>query len=206
MTHADDVDAIPDDVDVTRVADDALERRAREGQALVSESRAVALAARAMAARFQGGGRLLVLGAGEADVQHVAVEFLHPVIVGKRALPALSLAGDVAGTEDMGDRLSRQIFLLARPGDIALGILGDPRDRHGLRAGLDEARRRGLLTVLLRGVEAGATGVTAGHELGGTSGDPLLARELGVTAYHPLWELVHVFLEQSTRVGPGPVA
>ena len=31
-----------------------------------------------------------------SDVRHVAVEFVHPVIVGKRALPALGLVGDAA--------------------------------------------------------------------------------------------------------------
>jgi D-sedoheptulose 7-phosphate isomerase len=52
-----------------------------------------------MAERFAAGGRLVASGATAAarsDVRHVAVEFVHPVIVGKRALPALGLApGDV---------------------------------------------------------------------------------------------------------------
>jgi D-sedoheptulose 7-phosphate isomerase len=62
----------------------------------------------AMAERFARGGRLLALGGSPqdwSDAHHVAVEFVHPVIVGKRALPALALApGDVellAGPEDM---------------------------------------------------------------------------------------------------------
>ena len=40
-------------------------------------------------------GKLVVFGSGAAatDAQHLAVEFVHPVIVGKRAFPALSLAG-----------------------------------------------------------------------------------------------------------------
>jgi D-sedoheptulose 7-phosphate isomerase len=62
----------------------------------------------AMAERFARGGRLLALGGSPqdwSDAHHVAVEFVHPVIVGKRALPALALApGDVellAGADDM---------------------------------------------------------------------------------------------------------
>jgi D-sedoheptulose 7-phosphate isomerase len=43
-----------------------------------------------MALRFLRGGRLLAVGE-ESDARHVAVEFVHPVIVGKRALPALAL-------------------------------------------------------------------------------------------------------------------
>ena len=45
-----------------------------------------------MAERFARGGRLIALGtspAARSDVRHVAVEFVHPVIVGKRALPAI---------------------------------------------------------------------------------------------------------------------
>jgi len=67
--------------------------------------------ARAVAARFEQGATLWVLGSGAAasDADHVAVEFSHPVIVGKRALPAVSLTADV---------LAR----LSRPGDVALAI------------------------------------------------------------------------------------
>ena len=48
-----------------------------------------------MAERFARGGRLVALGLSpqaRSDVRHVAVEFVHPVIVGKRALPAIGLA------------------------------------------------------------------------------------------------------------------
>jgi D-sedoheptulose 7-phosphate isomerase len=43
-----------------------------------------------MALRFLRGGRLLAVGE-VSDARHVAVEFVHPVIVGKRALPALAM-------------------------------------------------------------------------------------------------------------------
>ena len=47
-----------------------------------------------MSERFLRGGRLLAFGRGPyaTDAQHVSVEFVHPVIVGKRALPALDLS------------------------------------------------------------------------------------------------------------------
>ena len=47
-----------------------------------------------MAERFARGGRLVALGsspAARSDARHVAVEFVHPVIVGKRALPAIGI-------------------------------------------------------------------------------------------------------------------
>ena len=61
------------------------------------EAERVALLCRELAERFTRGGRLLAVGDSPqawSDAHHVAVEFVHPVIVGKRALPALALARD----------------------------------------------------------------------------------------------------------------
>jgi D-sedoheptulose 7-phosphate isomerase len=55
-----------------------------------AESERLAALCDEMALRFLRGGRLLAVGE-ESDARHVAVEFVHPVIVGKRALPALAL-------------------------------------------------------------------------------------------------------------------
>jgi len=65
---------------------------------LAGQAGAVAAACHAMAVRFHQGGKLVVFGTGaeSTDALHVAVEFVHPVIVGKRALPAMSLTADVA--------------------------------------------------------------------------------------------------------------
>jgi D-sedoheptulose 7-phosphate isomerase len=128
----------------------------------------------AMAERFARGGRLVAIGCSDADrsdVRHVAVEFVHPVIVGKRALPALGVdAGDVA--------------LLAQPEDIVLAF-GDGEE---LARALRAAERRGCLTVAFRPVGAQ-------YELVPPVEDPFIAQELAETAYHVLWELVHVFFE-----------
>ena len=63
-----------------------------------NEAGRIAEACWAMARRFFQGGRLLAFGNGAqaTDAQHVSVEFVHPVIVGKRALPALALTNDSA--------------------------------------------------------------------------------------------------------------
>jgi D-sedoheptulose 7-phosphate isomerase len=52
-----------------------------------TEAPRLAEACHAMSRRFLAGGRLLAFGNGSAstDAQHVSVEFVHPVIVGKRA-------------------------------------------------------------------------------------------------------------------------
>ena len=60
------------------------------------EASRLAGACHEMSRRFLAGGRLLAFGNGSAatDAQHVSVEFVQPVIVGKRALPALDLDPD----------------------------------------------------------------------------------------------------------------
>ncbi len=77
-----------------------------------SEADRLAQLCKEMAERFARGGRLLACGTSPADVsdaRHVAVEFVHPVIVGKRALPALALPpGEIAApprARRHGDRL-----------------------------------------------------------------------------------------------------
>src|SRR5262249_18803454 len=136
-----------------------------------------------MAERFARGGRLIAFGrspAARSDARHVAVEFVHPVIVGKRALPAIGLAGE-------GGDLARQVRLLAAPDDIALAFGADEDDGEAARA-LAVARARGCLAIAF--ASAGAE-----WEFDPPSSDPSVRQELVETLYHVLWELVHVFFE-----------
>jgi D-sedoheptulose 7-phosphate isomerase len=190
------------------------ELRSGPTQDLAGQADAVAAACHAMAVRFHRGGKLVVFGAGGAstDAQHVAVEFVHPVIVGKRALPAISLTTDVATVTGIAERdgvaaiFAHQIRFLADPADIALGISADGNSASVL-AGLEAARELGLLTVALAGGDGGqiAASKAADHLLVAASPDPRVVKELNVTAYHVLWELVHVFFEQPGVLGPGVV-
>jgi D-sedoheptulose 7-phosphate isomerase len=180
--------------------------------ALGGQADAVAAACHAMAVRFHRGGRLVVFGTGgpSADAQHVAVEFVHPVIVGKRALPAISLTADVATVTGIAERdgiaaiFAHQLRYLAGPADIALGISSDDQSPSVL-AGLETARELGLLTVALVGGDGSAAGKAADHVLVAGSDDPRVVKEMHVTLYHVLWELVHVFFEQPGVLGPGVV-
>ena len=74
-------------------------------------------------------------------------------------------------------------------------------------AGLEAARELGLLTIALAGGDGGqiAAGKAADHVLVAGSDDPRVVKELQVTLYHVLWELVHVFFEQPGVLGPGVV-
>lgn len=145
-----------------------------------------------MARRFHRGGRLLAFGVGTAaaDAAHVVVEFVHPVIIGKRALPALALPGGSAG-------FATELALFAEPDDIALAFAQDGDGAAVLAPALAVAAERGLLTVALLG---GAGTAVADHVLVVPGDDRRIVREAHVTAYHVLWELVHVFLDAGPEV------
>jgi len=185
------------------------DRRVAPVRDLAEHAAEVAAACHAMAVRFHRGGKLVVFGVGTAstDAQHVAVEFVHPVIVGKRALPAISLTADVAtitgvaAAQGLAEIFAHQIRYLAELADIALGISTDGNCPSVLR-GLEEARAQGMLTVALVGGDGGAIASCADHVLIARSSDPCVVKETHVTMYHVLWELVHVFFEQPGVLTP----
>src|SRR4051795_1695254 len=96
------------------LASGALAERTRANRAFFeAEAERLARLCHRMAERFARGGRLVAFGhspAARSDARHVAVEFVHPVIVGKRALPAIARAGE-------GGPLARQVALVIEPGD-----------------------------------------------------------------------------------------
>ncbi|HET9494473.1 MAG TPA: SIS domain-containing protein [Chloroflexia bacterium] len=156
----------------------------------------------AMAKRFHQGGRLLAFGNGASatDAQHVSVEFVHPVIVGKRALPALALTNDSAalsspGAGGAGPAFARQLAALARPQDIALGFSVDGRCANVVEA-LLAAKGMALLTLGMAGGDGGEMG-RAGLDFSFVvpSHDAFVVQEIHETLYHVLWELVHIFFE-----------
>lgn len=167
------------------------------------EAPRIAEACWAMARRFHQGGRLLAFGNGAwaTDAQHVSVEFVHPVIVGKRALPALALTNDSATLSGLmaGGRATmpfgEQLRVLARPQDIALGFSPDGRCANVLAA-LTQARQLGLLTLAMLGGDGGLLSEEAvDYRFVVPADDPLIVQEIHETLYHVLWELVHVFFE-----------
>jgi D-sedoheptulose 7-phosphate isomerase len=200
----------PVDVRVSQLFD----RREQPVRDFAEQAAAVAEACHQMAIRFHQGGKLIVFGTGGpcTDAQHVAVEFVHPVIVGKRALPAMALTSDVATVTGIAARsgmaaiFSHQLRYLAAPADIALGISTDGNCESVL-SGLLAARELGLLTIALVGGDGGAIAASPAvdHLLTARSADPRIVKELQVTCYHVLWELVHVFFEQPGVLAPGVV-
>jgi D-sedoheptulose 7-phosphate isomerase len=132
-----------------------------------------------MSERFLQGGRLLAFGRGSyaTDAQHVSVEFVHPVIVGKRALPALDLS------------MAFQPWLRAilRPEDIVMGF-GPPEGDPEVVAALTWARSRDAMTFAMPGPDGS-------YALEAVTQNPFIHQEMVEILYHTLWETVHVFLE-----------
>jgi D-sedoheptulose 7-phosphate isomerase len=201
-------------VEVGTVAE-LFDRRVAPIEALAGNATAVARACHTMAIRFHQGGKLVVFGNGgpSTDAQHVAVEFVHPVIVGKRALPAISLTADIATItgvairDGLAEIFAHQIRFLAEPADIALGISTDGDCENVLR-GLGAAHDLGMLTIGLVGGTGGKIAKYRGidHVLLADSNDSRVIKEVHVTTYHILWELVHVFFEQPGVLAPGVLA
>ena len=158
-----------------------LEERTEAGRRFFeAEAQRIATLCHRMAERLARSGRLVALGrtpAARSDVRHVTVEFVHPVIVGKRALPAIGLAGE-------GGPLPLQAELVCEPEDVVMAF--DAHDET-VRA-LALARERGCLTIAFE--PAGAE-----WELRPEAEDPFVRQELVETVYHVLWELVHVFFD-----------
>ena len=143
------------------------------------EQRKLAEACREMSERFLSGGRLLAFGRGacSTDAQHVSVEFVHPVIVGKRALPAL----------DLSALMQPWLDAICRPEDIVMGF-GPPHGDPEVQTVLESAQRHGAMTFSL-------PGASGSYALQTSIEDPFIHQELVEIFYHTLWETVHVFLE-----------
>lgn len=162
-----------------RTSRDLLRRNAVFEEFFNAEALRLARASQEMSRRFLAGGRLLAFGNGAAstDAQHVSVEFVHPVIVGKRALPAL----------DLGAEFEARLPVLMQSEDMVMGFAFPQTDAAVDRA-LATARTRGALTFAL-------TGAGADFSFALPDEDPFVCQEIFEVLYHVLWETVHVYFE-----------
>jgi D-sedoheptulose 7-phosphate isomerase len=147
----------------------------------------LAEACRSMSVRFLAGGRLLAFGRGPyaTDAQHVSVEFVHPVIVGKRALPAL----------DISLMFRPWLETILHPEDVVMGF-GPPEGEDEIRSALRFAQSQGALTFALPGAEdVVKSGIAGNYAVETHTRDPFIHQEMIEILYHTLWESVHVFLE-----------
>jgi D-sedoheptulose 7-phosphate isomerase len=150
-----------------------------------AEAPHLARASQEVAERFARGGRLYAFGNGPyaTDAAHVSVEFIHPVIVGKRALPAMDAS---AAPEAF-------VEALVGPDDMAIAF-GPPEGDLRTLAALRHARRRGAFTLAWPGIDAD-------YSVTSPTGDAHVHQEIFEVLGHTLYESVHVFLEHRREMG-----
>ncbi len=164
----------------------------------------------AMAKSFHRGGKLLVCGNGGSatDGQHIAVEFMHPITVGRKALPAICLTNDmamvtaVANDVSFADIFSRQVIALGREGDMLLGLSTSGNSENIVRA-FETARQMKLITIGYAGGDGGKmAAMHAGGKLDFCLTVPTASihriQESHVALYHTTWDLVHTFMEHKS--------
>ena len=154
----------------------------------------LAIASLALARRFFAGGTMWCASpVWPFHAHHVAVEFVHPVIVGKRALPAVTVPA--------GEDLVATLRATTRSGDIVVAVAGADED------GVADAMRRGpawgVETVWIGAGPRPPAGA-ANHVLWLDTTDLLAASEQFVRVYHLLWELTHVCFEHPGLLTPDP--
>lgn len=155
--------------------------------------------AKAMAAAFDRGARLFVMGNGgsSCDAAHIAVEFMHPIIQKRPPLPAIALTTDTAlltavgNDQDFALAFLEQLRMLARRGDIALGISTSGKSANVNRA-LQAAHELGLLTVGFAGRDGGRMTEFCDWCFTVPSFSIHRIQESHVTLLHVLWDLIHV--------------
>jgi D-sedoheptulose 7-phosphate isomerase len=162
-----------------------------------------------LAKAFHQGRKLLVCGNGGSatDAQHVAVEFMHPITVGRKALPAICLSNDMAMVtavaNDVGfdDVFSRQIIALGSAGDVLLGISTSGNSENLMHA-FHTARRMNLSTIGFAGDDGGKMAAARGSLIDYCLTVPTSSihriQESHVTLYHIMWDLVHTFLQSKS--------
>ena len=153
----------------------------------------LARASLALARRFNAGATMWCASPRwPFHAHHVAVEFVHPVIMGKRALPALTVGAD---------GLVQTLRASVRPGDIVCVLA--PADAPSVTDAMRRGPAWGVETVWIGHGKRPPAGA-ADQVIWLDTTDELEASEQFVRIYHMLWELVHVCFEHTGLLKPEP--
>lgn len=183
---------------------DPILRKARESARVKEkffeqEAERIEECCRVLARALDDGGHLFVMGNGGSacDAQHLAVEFLHPVVAKRKAFPATALVNDVAtmtaigNDEDFALAFVEPLRLYARPGDVAVGISTSGQSSNVNRA-LVSAREMGLMTIGIAGRDGGRMKEHCDFCFVVPSFSIHRIQETQETLLHVIWDLVHV--------------
>jgi D-sedoheptulose 7-phosphate isomerase len=156
---------------------------------------------RAMAERFQQGGRLFVMGNGGSlcDALHMCVEFNHPIIEKRAAFPVIPLMTDIATMTAIGNDIDftrvfvNQLRLLSLPGDMAM-VFSTSGKSPNLIYALQAAREKQMLTMAFAGKDGGRFPEIADYCFIVPSYSIHRIQEVHATVVHVVWDLVHIAL------------
>lgn len=154
-----------------------------------------------MAERFRDGHRLWVMGNGGSacDAQHIAVEFVHPIVEKRRALPAFDLVSQIpvltaiSNDKDFARVFVDQIELYGATGDMAIAISTSGNSPNLIYA-LESARSKGILTIAFSGKDGGRMQDVAEYCFTVSSYSTHRIQETHVALLHILWDLTHIAL------------
>lgn len=163
----------------------------------------IVAAARAIAQVYRNGGKILAVGNGgsSCDASHIAVEFVHPIGVGKPSLEAVDLTGDTTAitaiSNDFGfeEIFARQLLAKGREGDALIGLSTSGNSKNVL-SGFAQAKKMGMVTVAMVGGDGGkmAKSPDVDYCLIVEHTSIHRVQESHLPTYHILWDLVHSIL------------
>ena len=151
----------------------------------------------ALVSAFSAGRKVLWMGNGgsAADAQHLAAEFSGRFLRERRGYPSESLSVNpsavTAISNDYGyERVfARQIEAFVQPGDVVIGITTSGKSKNILLA-LQEARKRGAVTIAFSGNGGGPAAELADFALIGPDGYAAIVQEVHITMGHIICDLV----------------
>jgi D-sedoheptulose 7-phosphate isomerase len=188
---------------------DELETRFRDGivasirahEALLEDAERYLAVGRVLVDAYRGGGALFLFGNGgsAADAQHIAAEFLGRFRLERPAMAAHALTVNTSALTAIGNDYSfeqvfaRQLAGLGRRGDVAVGI-STSGNAGNVVAGIEQARKMGLVTVALTGRGGGRLRAAAEHWVGVPTEDTPRIQECHILLGHLWAEMVEAAL------------
>lgn len=162
---------------------------------------------RDMATRFAAGKKLLVMGNGGSlcDALHFSVEFTHPIIEKRRALPVVPLMTDIATITAISNDIDytrvfvNQLRLLGQEGDMALAVSTSGKSPNLIYA-IETAREKKMLTIAWLGKDGGRLAELADYAFIVPSYSIHRIQEVHATLVHVAWDLIHIALGEEDVV------
>jgi len=166
-------------------------------QALLSNAARIAEIGRVLIEALGAGRQVLVFGNGgsAADAQHIVAELVGRYRRERPPFKALALTTNtssltaIANDYAFEDVFARQVEAFGQPGDVAIGISTSGNSRNVI-AGIQAAKRKGLVTVGLTGQDGGQLRLLVDHWIGVPSRDTPRIQEAHILIGHILCDLI----------------